>query len=416
MPYIKPISGHTTTVDIRYYLTKEGRALAADYLNLTYDSRLSRSEGPPVGYNWSKDMDEYRHACGGDEPWEGKRARTFKHYIVSPDPKDRITLEQLRELAVDWAAENFGDYQVAIVYHDDTEAGIPHAHVVVNNINIATGYRLQDPNPSALNRRLQAMAVERGLTGLGITDERSAFQRRADASKAPRDRPATKQQVYVRKAEKEIAGKGEYSWVSDIRNRVSTARSLASDEREFMSILAELGIEVSDNSERCSRRDWIFSIADHPTWRITGERMGLAFGKSSIQARFLMTDRVSPEGKARIEEIARNAIELEDIAELEELALALETNERYQIDSMEDYDHVIGELERTGSDDAEQVHAARSFCSRKGILPQQGSQRRIYSHGSSRTLASWSGKAVGSGAGEAGRERTEPQKTLKEER
>ena len=416
MPYVKPISGHGGTARIMRYLTKDGRALASDYLNLAYDSRLCPGVELPVDYNWSKDMDEFRQANKGDEPWKGRQARTFKHYIVSPDPKDCISLDQLRELAVDWASENFGDYQVAIVYHDDNESGIPHAHVVINNINVETRYRLQDPNPSALNRRLQAMAAQRGLSGLGIVDNRNSFQRRADAPKSPMDRPATRQRIYVRKAEKKIAEKGEYSWVSDIRSRVSTARSLASDEREFMSLLAELGVEVSDNSERNARRDWIFSIVEHPTWRITGERMGLAFGKSSIQARFLMTDRVSPEGKARIEEIARNAIELADIAELEELALTLEVNERYQIDSMEDFGHVIGELERGGSDDVEQVRAAQSFCSRKGILPQQGSQRRIYSYGSSRTSTAWSSEASGGRSGEASRERTEPQKTLKEER
>lgn len=416
MPYIKPISGHTSTINIRRYLTKDGRALAADYLNLAYDSRLQAGADPPVGYNWSKDMDEFRRACGGDEPWEGRRARTFKHYVISPDPKDRISLDGLRELAVDWASENFGDYQVAIVYHDDNEAGIPHAHVVVNNINVETGYRLQDPNPSALNRRLQAMAAGRGLSGLGIADNRNAFQRRAEALKSPQDRPATRQRVYVRKAEKEIAEKGGYSWVSDIRSRVSTARSLAMDEREFMSILAELGVEVSDNSSRNARRDWIYSIADHPTWRITGERMGLAFGKSSIQARFLMTDRASPEARNRIEEIAKTAIELADVAELEELALSLEVNERYQIDSMEDYGHVIDELERSGSGDVDQVRAARSFCSRKGILPQRGSQRRIYSHGSSRTSMSWSDEETTSRSDEPSRERAEPQRTLKEDR
>ena len=126
MPYVKPISGHGTTVRLMRYLTKEGRALAADYLNLTYDSRLQPGVDLPVDYNWSKDMDEFRRARGGDDPWKGKQARTFKHYIVSPDPKDNISIEQLRELAVDWASENFGDYQVAIVYHDDNEAGIPH--------------------------------------------------------------------------------------------------------------------------------------------------------------------------------------------------------------------------------------------------------------------------------------------------
>ncbi len=129
-----------------------------------------------------------------------------------------------------------------------------------------------------------------------------------------------------------------------------------------------------------------------------------------------MTDRASPEARGRIEEIAKNAIELADVAELEELALSLEVNERYQIDSMEDYDHIIDELERSGSRDIEKVRAAQSFCSRKGVLPRQGSQQRIYSHGSSRTSTSWSGEAHSGRAGEATRERSEPQKTLKEER
>lgn len=416
MPYIKPISGHTTTANIRRYLTKEGRALAADYLNLKHDSRLQPGSEMPTGYDWSKDMDDYRSVCGGDEPWEGRQARTYKHYVVSPDPEDHITLDQLRELTVSWAAENFGDYQVAIVYHDDNEGRIPHAHVVVNNMNMATGHRLQDPNPSALNKRLQAMADERGLSGLGIGDNRNAFQRRADASKTPWNKPVTRQRIYVRKAEQEIAGKGEYSWVADIRSRVSTARSLSSNETEFRSLLADLGIEVSDNSSRNARSDWIYSIADHPTWRISGERMGLAFGKSSIQARFLLTDRVTPAGKERIAEIARNAIELSNVAELEELANALEVNERYQIDSLEDYGHVIDELEAAGSRDADAVRTARAFCSRKGIVPEKGSARRVFSHGSSRGSASWPG---GHGDGRdvsPTRERNEPQRTHGEER
>lgn len=413
MPYVKPISGHGGTARIMRYLTKDGRALGADYLNLTYDSRLQPGGDMPVSYNWSKDMDAMREACGTNEPWKGKPARTFKHYVFSPDPGDPLSLERLRELAMEWAETNFGEYQVAIVYHDDNANRIPHAHVVVNNVNLATGNRLQDPDPKALMVSAQRIAKHQGIAHFHRDDKSmNAFQRRAAKERPPESR----QRVYIRKAEKEIAKKGEYSWVSDIRSRVSTARSLAMDEREFMTILAELGIEVSENSSRNARRDWIYSIADHPTWRITGERMGLAFGKSSIQARLLMTDRVSPEARDRIEEIARNAIELADIAELEELAFSLEVNERYQIDSMEDYSHVIEELERSGSDDVEQVRAARSFCSRKGILPQRSSQRRIYSHGSSRTSMSWSDEETTSRSDETSRERAEPQRTLKEDR
>lgn len=59
----------------------------------------------------------------------------------------------------------FGDYQVAIVYHDDNESRIPHAHLIVNCTNLVTGNRLHTDNPFELNRALQDMARERGLNG-----------------------------------------------------------------------------------------------------------------------------------------------------------------------------------------------------------------------------------------------------------
>lgn len=78
---------------------------------------------------------------------------------MSPDPADKIGLERLRELSIAWAQKHFGEYQVAIVYHDDNEHRIPHAHIVVNNTNVETGKRLHVPQPKELNRDLQQMAA-----------------------------------------------------------------------------------------------------------------------------------------------------------------------------------------------------------------------------------------------------------------
>lgn len=47
---------------------------------------------------------------------------------------------------------------MVIVYHDDNVERIPHAHVVVNNTNVVTGQRLQNPSPKALKHSLQRMA------------------------------------------------------------------------------------------------------------------------------------------------------------------------------------------------------------------------------------------------------------------
>lgn len=158
MPILKPISGHTSCAGVYRYLTKNGRALARDFLNIDAPEE--------EGFDWAAVMDETRHAYRNDTPWGDRPARTYKHYVISPDPGDAVSLEGLRDLAIAWARENFSDYEVVIVYHDDNAGRIPHAHVVVNNTNLATGRRLQDPDPRALKHNLQALAKGRGLSDL----------------------------------------------------------------------------------------------------------------------------------------------------------------------------------------------------------------------------------------------------------
>ena len=418
MPYVKPISGHTTTANVRRYLTKDGRALAVDYLNMEYDSNAQGVEVEfPVSYDWAKEMDETREAFGSDAPWNGKRARTYKHYIFSPDPKDRIDLRTLRELAVRWASENYPGFQVAIVYHDDNEGRIPHAHIVVNNVNLDTGRRLQDAVPRERLVSAQDMARDRGLSHFEPnTVRRDGFQKRAESRNRRGTPQQSRQRVYVGKAEASLKDAGRYSWVSDIRDRVSIARSIATDEADFKAALKSMGVTVSDNSPKCARRDWIYSFSNHPSRRISGEKMGLMFGRDSIRSHFLSIDfvRLGDAEYERIAAIAAEAVELDDLSELHDLALTLEANERYQIDSMEDYEHVIDELEHSGSEDVEAVKAALSFSSRKSLLPQRGSAARIYSHGSSRNPATWSGQRDRPVGIQQAQERTEPNRDAKE--
>lgn len=308
MPILKPISGHTSCSGVYRYLTKGGRALAHDYLNL---------DAPEEGeFDWAAVMDGTRHAYRNDVPWGSRPARTYKHYVVSPDPEDSIDLERLRELTLAWAEESFPDYEVAIVYHDDNEGRIPHAHVVVNNTNLATGRRLQDPDPRALKHRLQAMAKSRDLHDLD-TQEEERFGKRLP--------PPTMQRDYVRRAERELVASGDYSWVADIRARVGVARSIARSEGEFRNVLSAIGVTVADNSPRAARRDWIYSLEGHPSWRVSGERMGLGYGRESLTRAFSLgaAGHLSDANERRVYEIAISAYEVGDIAELKRLSDAV---------------------------------------------------------------------------------------------
>lgn len=356
MPIVKPISGHTSCKGIYRYLTKRNRALASDYLNLDVPER--DGDDP---FDWAEVMDDTRRRNGNDRAWGGHRARTYKHYVLSPDPEDGIGLDALRELATAWAEKNFTDYEVAIVYHDDNERGIPHAHVVVNNTNLATGKRLQDPDPKALKHSAQEMARGRHLRDLD-TDMPQLDSRKPDRF---RNAP-THQAVYRRRSEKAIEAEGGYSWVSDIRRRVGIARSVARSEREFRSVLKSIGIEVADNSPKAARRDWVYSFSEHPAWKITGENLGVAYGRESVTRKISGSfGRLSDASERQIAKVARTAYELDDLERLRALADAVEYVERNRIRDQRQLDESEAPAEV-----AELVRDA-------GILPERSAPRVV---------------------------------------
>ena len=286
MPILKPISGHGSTGGIRRYLEKGGRALARDLFNLSYDERDAGALGneDKEACAWDAEMDATRAAFGTDAPWRGKPARTFKHFVLSPDPGDDIDLAALRELACSWALKHFGDHEIAIVYHDDNARGIPHAHIVVNNANLRTGYRMQTQHPEDLNRDLQDMARERGLSGL--SNDRAPESPSKARGRAGAGGPRSRRSGYLGRAEKEIMRSGGYSWVGDIRARVALAKTTARDEAEFLGVLDALGVHVADNSAKARRDDWVFSLAEEPSKKVSGERLGFVYGKELLRRRF----------------------------------------------------------------------------------------------------------------------------------
>lgn len=378
MPLLKPIAGHTGCAGIKRYLEKGGRALGILVMNFAWQQERAFEDvdAAPRGFDWAASMDATRHACGNDTPYRGRPARTFKHFVMSPDPRDALSAQQVAELAQAWAMRHFADFEVAIVLHDDNGGRIPHAHIVVNNTNLATEGRLQTPDPLELNRSLQALAEERGLRFM-----RDEIVKESDEGPARKTTPATLQDVYVRRAEREIAREGGYSWVADIRSRVTVAKALARDEGEFMAVLEALDVEVSQNSERSWRRDWIYSLSDHPAWRIGGEKLGLSFGQEALRRRF---DRISawhptPAASREILSHAAGALELNDIAELERLSGAIEACMSANARSLADLDRRIERLESRDDDasreQARALHEVREYMAANRLLPKTAARR-----------------------------------------
>lgn len=87
---------------------------------------------------------------------------------------------------------------------------------------------------------------------------------------------------------------GNYSWVGDIRARVALAKNTSHSEGEFLDALAKLGIRIADNSASARRDDWIFSLADEPTKKVSGERLGYTYGKQMLKERFARQSAYHP--------------------------------------------------------------------------------------------------------------------------
>lgn len=198
---------------LQLYLEKKGRALAIDY-------------SPQVGdrARWGSDMDACRKAAGKDD------GRKYYHFILSPDPKDHATLDEVRGLATAWAEDNYPGSQWAVVYHDDNARHITHAHVVLNAYDPSTGAKVHRSD-----RRLQREA-----------DSWNALLGKAGLSRLPKievgKAKGTKQATKLTQAEKGIRNGGQLPWKDRLRAAIEEAAPKASDIIAFQSALRAMGI------------------------------------------------------------------------------------------------------------------------------------------------------------------------------
>ncbi|MBQ9041692.1 MAG: relaxase/mobilization nuclease domain-containing protein [Eggerthellaceae bacterium] len=296
MTVLQSISGHTNlraTKDYlelgkgkvrEYFVGNDGdRCLAKDFLNFS----SAREEEM-----WDTVMDEVRAVNGNDAPHHGKPAVTFRHFILSPSPRDECNLSKLRELARRWADElfgingSFGMYHVGIFYHNDNSErasrgwpGIPHAHIVVNNTNLKTGNRLHfsDRDTHYIGQRLEEISHELGLSYFTvdrieredgtIIHERTHHEARVvevgdeyiSKYEVRYDSRPSAQKIYETKAEREIRRKGQVSWKEELRQGIDIAINLSKNFEELRANLEAMGVHTEERSGRRNRgQDLIF--------------------------------------------------------------------------------------------------------------------------------------------------------------
>jgi hypothetical protein len=307
MPFLKSRKGNSKSVfGIYYYLTQsrqnKNRVIASDFINLDPKD------------NWWKVMDQTRIDNDNNryKGGKGNKARTYNHYIISPDPKDEVDLDTLRILATDWANKYFKDLEVAIIYHDDNKNKIPHAHIVVNNTDLNTGNRFEIPDgmPEKMKRSLQEIAKDLDLryfdnnknnkisslhseekaTGFDIQSINNELAGSVQHSQleAQSFDPFTIQQEYLTYAERHAEQNGNLLWKEDIRARCDIAYRTTNSPEEFIKACEALDLKVSRTK---SGKDYLFIHPERDSWNVTGNRLGYKYTPQEIKKHYISKHR-----------------------------------------------------------------------------------------------------------------------------
>lgn len=289
MAMLKTITGHTGLARSRRYLEKgsarkyvEGvkreRMLGEDFVNIS-------PRNQPL---WDLHMDRTRRRCGNDEPWGGKPAATYRHFIISPDPKDGVSLEQLRRLSVLWAKANFGEggrfgsYQVKITYHDDNAGGIPHAHVIVNNTDLSPEHlgrrlHLTKRETRGLSKDLQRLCERMGLSRIDRPEASEAVVEDAPVT-ASRGAVPSRQRVYRPRTEMAARARGVRLWKDDLRDWSALAAASSKTTSEYIAVLRMYGVvaEVKNG-------DVLYRHPSSDSRKCYGRRLGRDFTPRGVR-------------------------------------------------------------------------------------------------------------------------------------
>jgi len=294
MPIVRYVPGHAASVKgIIDYLAKQSRTMDIDYVNCFERDR----RGDAV---W-KQMDICRRVLGTNQEHVSRgRARSYMQIVVSPDPRDHVSMELLRDLTLTWAKESFPKCQMAIFYHDDNALRIAHSHIVLNNALLdgsgSVGRLVNYKAAHALHGRLQELSAERGLRTVELPSRR----RKEGEPELLKPRGSI-QHEYRSRRDRQREAQG-ISWKEDLRERMAVAIAVSKDEDAYLEACQALGLAVRESESRLYPGELVYTHPGSADWNLLGSRLGRDWSRWGI-ARALERDEArglaKPDGPTR---------------------------------------------------------------------------------------------------------------------
>lgn len=278
------VSGKTSDKDLEFYLELGHEAEESRVIAYAHSDHVA-SEDPS---EWSKSFEAVR------QMWGKADGRQYYHYVFSPDPEDKLSPEECRDMASEWIEKSIPGSQWIVAVHNDNNREIVHAHVVVNAVHPEKGDKLQI-SAKDWNRMSELKNEICQAHGLGTTETVFEHLRNNRWESQSKAREAAIAQMKKR---------GARSWVEDIRNQIDLAVNDSHSWSDFMDRLNRNGVRVT--REKKSRGEGL--VFWHPQskgtkYKIRGKRLGGNYTEAALCRRMSFDFRELKPGRQVLGEI-----------------------------------------------------------------------------------------------------------------
>lgn len=243
-------------------------------------------------YGWAQEMLDTKRA------WGKEAGRQYYHFVFSPDPQDKVGVDEVADMAAEWAGSMYPEGQWAVEVHDDNTNHIPHAHIILNSVLPKTGYKVQRSNAKIIQ---EARAAQKIAEAHGISMLEDIVAWRKEQRKQEQEELLQSQPEKLSMAERALKKEGKWSWKQDIRDAVNETVGKSSNMEQFIYLMEARGYKVNC-SGRC--RDITFS---HPrskgyNYRASSKSLGANYTTYALKKR-LRVDFVGAAAPADANEV-----------------------------------------------------------------------------------------------------------------
>ena len=200
----------------------------------------------------------------------------YYHFIISPDPADKVSAQECLDLAREWVSECYPDAQWFSAIHDDNTGHVTHAHIVVNSVMPATGKKI---HRTRADMDREALVLQRICESHSLSPLPNLVERRRQVAKLGSVAVHSKASL-TEYAERAIVARGGKSYKAAIRSLVDEATRKSYSWQEFTVRLSEAGVTVSRTRKGVTYvlEDWEGDGAR----RVPSSKLGKAYTEEGV--------------------------------------------------------------------------------------------------------------------------------------